>query len=201
MSSSDNVTSSNCSTSSERVLGRVKWFNSKAGYGFISITDGQRAGTDIFVHHSAINVENQQYRYLVQGEYVEFSILDTPNGAHECQASSVCGIKSGKLMCETRREFKIARNNYKSHTHTQPTNNIEQNRQAEMPVQQRRDRPDRPDRPQRNNVRTDKTQTRDENGKWTLVSKNNGKTLVSEQPQTRQPESRPARGRPRKVSQ
>jgi cold shock CspA family protein len=38
--------------------GRVKWFNSKAGYGFITVTDGPKSGTDVFVHHSAIKVES-----------------------------------------------------------------------------------------------------------------------------------------------
>ena len=55
----------------ERLLGRVKWFNNKAGYGFITITDGTLSGTDVFVHHSSIKLQSeQQYRYLVQGEYV-----------------------------------------------------------------------------------------------------------------------------------
>ena len=99
----------------ERLLGRVKWFNNKAGYGFITITDGTLSGTDVFVHHSSIKLQSeQQYRYLVQGEYVEFSVCKIEGGKHEFQSSNVTGIKSGKLMCETRREIKIAVNNYKS---------------------------------------------------------------------------------------
>ena len=97
--------------STEIFIGRVKWFNNKTGYGFITVTDGKRSGNDIFVHHSAINVEGQ-YKYLVQGEYVEFAIVDTPSGKHECQASNVNGIKGGKLMCTTRHETNIARSNY-----------------------------------------------------------------------------------------
>lgn len=94
------------STTSARFIGRVKWFNNKAGYGFITVTDGPRSGTDIFVHHSAISVMDQQYKYLVQGEYVEFSLVSTQGGAHEFNAGNVGGIKGGKLMCETRLEFK-----------------------------------------------------------------------------------------------
>ena len=101
-------------TPSEHLLGRVKWFNNKAGYGFITVTDGSRSGTDVFVHHSAVNVENQQYKYLVQGEYVEFDLIKTDSEKHEWQASRVSGIKGGKLMCETRRDLKIARTEYKS---------------------------------------------------------------------------------------
>jgi CspA family cold shock protein len=109
--SSNTATSS---TTSDRLTGRVKWFNNKAGYGFITVTDGAHSGTDIFVHHSGINVENQQYKYLVQGEYVDFVLDKTQTGSHEYQASQVIGVKGGKLMCETRREFKLARNAYKT---------------------------------------------------------------------------------------
>lgn len=106
--STDKATSS----ATERFTGRVKWFNNKAGYGFITITDGSRAGSDIFVHHSVIGVSNQQFRYLVQGEYVEFSLVPTTqNTSHDIQASDVCGIKGGKLMCETRNEYKASRTN------------------------------------------------------------------------------------------
>lgn len=101
------------SVASEHLIGRVKWFNNKAGYGFITVTDGPRSGSDIFVHHSVVNVENQQYKYLVQGEYVEFDLVRTQSEKHEWQASSVSGIKGGKLMCETRHELKVARTEYK----------------------------------------------------------------------------------------
>ena len=101
-------------TPSERFTGRVKWFNNKAGFGFITVTDGDKSGSDIFVHHSAVEVENQQYKYLVQGEYVEFELVKSSGDGHEWQASGVHGIKGGKLMCETRREFKIARSTYKT---------------------------------------------------------------------------------------
>ena len=100
-------------SSAERLVGRVKWFNNKAGYGFITVTDGERSGSDVFIHHSAIEVENQQYKYLVQGEYVEFDLVKTTSTEHEWQASNVNGIKGGKLMCETRHEYKIARSTYR----------------------------------------------------------------------------------------
>jgi CspA family cold shock protein len=94
--------------------GKVKWFNNKAGYGFITAVDGDIKDKDIFVHYSTINVANPQYKYLVQGEYVEFVLVKTTSGDHEWQASNVSGIKGGKLMCETRHDFKVARSNYKS---------------------------------------------------------------------------------------
>lgn len=85
----------------ERLFGRVKWFNNKAGYGFITSID---SGSDIFAHHSAVKVTSEQYRYLVQGEYVEFTLSTVSNGAHETQAADITGIRGGMLMCETHRQ-------------------------------------------------------------------------------------------------
>ena len=90
--------------------GRVKWFNNKAGYGFITIN----SDLDVFVHHSSIKVENQQYKYLVQGEYVEFKLETVTDSKHKFQASEVAGINGGKLMCETRRDNRIARTSFKN---------------------------------------------------------------------------------------
>jgi len=87
----------------QRLLGQVKWFNNKAGYGFITVSDGEQAGKDIFTHFSSIGVSNtQQYKYLVQGEYVEFVLGKSTVEGHEFQAVEVSGVKNGKLMCETR---------------------------------------------------------------------------------------------------
>ena len=121
------------SASSDRLTGRVKWFNNKAGYGFITVTDGDRSGSDIFVHHTAIGVSSQQYKYLVQGEYVDFDLSTTQGGAHEFQATNVVGIKGGKLMCETRHEFKIARSSYKTTQGDQPSESVP--RQRRVPTQ------------------------------------------------------------------
>jgi len=104
--------------STERFTGRVKWFNNKAGYGFITAADGSNVGADIFVHHSSIRVDAQQYKYLVLGEYVEFGLSSVSSSAHEIQASDVSGIKGGKLMCETRHELLATRTNYKTQDKT-----------------------------------------------------------------------------------
>lgn len=90
------------SETAPRLVGQVKWFNNKSGYGFITVTEGEQSNKDIFIHYSAIRVANSQYKYLVQGEYVEFNLEKTTNETHEFQASNITGIKGGKLMCETR---------------------------------------------------------------------------------------------------
>ena len=107
------VSNSTVTSCVERFTGRVKWFNNKAGYGFVTVTDGSKAGTDIFVHHSSIKVDSDQYKYLVQGEYVEFSFSTVTSDKHEFQAGEVSGIKGGKLMCETRRELRTSRFQHK----------------------------------------------------------------------------------------
>jgi cold shock CspA family protein len=89
-------------TTIERIFGRVKWFNNKAGYGFITVIDGPKAGSDLFVHHSSIQIAVEQYKYLVQGEYVEFTLSSVASGDHDSQAADVTGIRRGFLMCETR---------------------------------------------------------------------------------------------------
>jgi len=50
--------------------GTVKWFNDHKGYGFIH----QEEGPDVFVHHSAIQMEG--YRTLRVGMQVEFELSE-----------------------------------------------------------------------------------------------------------------------------
>ena len=100
MSTNATATSSTEGVDTERVMCIVKWFDSKKGWGFASTLEEPRR--DIFVHHKAITVAKEQYRYLVQGEYIELNIVETSEGDHKYQAGNVSGIKGGALMCETR---------------------------------------------------------------------------------------------------
>lgn len=90
------------SDSSARLLGRVKWFNNKAGFGFVTVLDGDKKDEDVFVHHTGVVVTDEQYKYLVQGEYVSFTLTTSDNSEHPYQAGDVRGVCNGLLMCETR---------------------------------------------------------------------------------------------------
>jgi cold shock CspA family protein len=91
----------------EIYIGVVKWFNNKTGYGFITCLEKEYQNKDIFVHHSALIAANEQYKYLIQGEYVEFQLKhDNNNSKHPISAYNVTGIKNGFLLCVHRSQTK-----------------------------------------------------------------------------------------------
>jgi cold shock CspA family protein len=88
----------------KRTTGIVKWFDSRGGFGFITILKGEEnEGKDIFVHYSTLSTISSQYKYLVLGEYVEFQLTKAENEKYEFFAEKVSGIRGGNLMCESRR--------------------------------------------------------------------------------------------------
>lgn len=108
-------------TEKNRMVGQVKWFNNKAGFGFITVKGADGEEKDIFAHYTTINVSDSQYRYLVQGEYVEFDLSTSSKPPHEYQSSSISGIKGGKLMCETRQVNRPSKKEYEPRTATATT--------------------------------------------------------------------------------
>jgi len=55
--------------------GRVKWFDSRKGFGFIELEDGSG---DVFVHFT--DIEGEGYRSLEEGQRVTFEIEQTDKG-------------------------------------------------------------------------------------------------------------------------
>ena len=102
MSETNNTTTATASTStttsSETYLGRVKWFNSSRGYGFLT---NIRTNDDVFVHHSGVTVNEDCWKTLYPGEYVSYD-LETSTGDEKFQAVNVTGVEGGMLLCETR---------------------------------------------------------------------------------------------------
>lgn len=95
-------------------LGRVKWFNNRAGFGFATVMEGDKKGEDIFTHHTGISVDSEQYKYLVQGEYITFSLRESDNDKHPYQAGDIKGVAGGPLMCETKNEQRQQQSEYES---------------------------------------------------------------------------------------
>ena len=56
------------------MTGKVKWFNSAKGYGFITGDDG----TEVFVHFSAINGDG--YKSLDDGQAVSYEVNEGEKG-------------------------------------------------------------------------------------------------------------------------
>lgn len=112
--------------------GRVKWFNNRAGYGFITVTEGDNKDEDLFVHHSAISVSSEQYKYLVEGEYINFEKITSDSTDHKFQAGNVTGVNNGQLMCETRNNARAVRNEKNGDTqHRKPSNRASRSQQVE----------------------------------------------------------------------
>jgi cold shock protein len=57
-----------------RVSGKVKWFNNEKGFGFIEQENGQ----DVFVHHTAIQVDG--YKTLNEGQAVTMEVTQGQKG-------------------------------------------------------------------------------------------------------------------------
>ena len=55
--------------------GKVKWFDSKKGFGFIECEDGK----DVFVHFTAIMMDG--FKNLEENQEVTFEVVDGGNGA------------------------------------------------------------------------------------------------------------------------
>jgi len=65
------------------MTGKVKWFNSEKGFGFITAENGE----DVFAHFSQIQKDG--YKSLEEGEAVSFYITEGQKGP---QASNIVSL-------------------------------------------------------------------------------------------------------------
>ena len=65
------------------MLGKVKWFNSQKGFGFITTDEGK----DVFVHFSGI--AGGGFKALEEGDKVEFEVTQGQKGEQAVNVSKV----------------------------------------------------------------------------------------------------------------
>jgi CspA family cold shock protein len=57
------------------LTGKIKWYNSKKGYGFVERDDKEK---DVFIHASA--VREAGLRFLNENDLISFEVEDGPKG-------------------------------------------------------------------------------------------------------------------------
>ena len=78
--------------------GTVKWFNSRKGFGFITPSEGDK---DVFVHFSAIKVEENEFATLNENDEVEFEVKQGDKGL---EAQNVVVTKKAPYEPRERRQ-------------------------------------------------------------------------------------------------
>jgi cold shock CspA family protein len=76
-----------------RKTGRVKFFNSQKGYGFIIPEDQVESSKieEVFVHHTAIHNDGG-FKSLAEGEEVEYDLVQGPKGMQAANVSGPGGV-------------------------------------------------------------------------------------------------------------
>ena len=87
---------------STKSIGRIKWFNNKKGFGFLSNCE---TNEDVFIHHSGISLGEEAlsssvniFKTVIEGEYVSYE--KQLDGENRSVAKNVTGILGGPLLCE-----------------------------------------------------------------------------------------------------
>jgi cold shock CspA family protein len=91
-----------CNGEDERQIGRIKWFNNKKGFGFLS---NCLTNEDVFIHHTGIKLSEESlnsdvniFKTVIEGEYVSYE--KQTDSAGRSVAKNVSGIMGGPLLCE-----------------------------------------------------------------------------------------------------
>ena len=84
------------------LVGSVKWFDTKKGWGFITVLtqDVEESNTDVFVHYTNLTVGKNEYKRLFPGEYVSFSIGKGQGKQGRDICIDVMGVMGGPLLTE-----------------------------------------------------------------------------------------------------
>lgn len=77
--------------------GRVKWFNKKKGYGFITLLTNDEEDKDVFFHYSSIVSDN--FKILFPGEYVSFDTITVEN---KVNCTNIRGIMGNELLIDNK---------------------------------------------------------------------------------------------------
>lgn len=78
--------------------GKIKWFDTKKGYGFINSDEG----IEYFVHYTGVNHDPNEFVKFNPGDEVEFELTD---GAKGVQAVNVTLVKAAPVVRAPRKRI------------------------------------------------------------------------------------------------
>ena len=104
------------------LTGKVsRWINRK-GFGFVNVVtpDSEHFGNDLFVHLSGIKLDDNEYKSLFPGEYVNFDVSTSEDGRPHCV--NLTGVFGGPLLIQNK-EYRYKLYPKNSHVNTSSSNN------------------------------------------------------------------------------